>query len=133
MNSQTLRHLSNEEFKFSSDLTQKSKEESDQANSNIERRVRPLKVSRVFKKGLFFYNQRIMTLTSAPKLSYISGKVERVISLDSRTIIKQLGEKMFEITNFEPVKKFRFKTLSAADCEEWVVMLRKMVQNFVSF
>jgi len=126
------RLLSHEEHKVTSDLTQKSREENSGTFQNTERSIRNVKVSRVLKKGILLYNERILTLTSAPKLSYLSNGTEKAIELNSRTKVKQLGESYFEVITNKPVTKFRFKTFSAADCEEWVVLLQKIVQNFLS-
>lgn len=123
---------SGEESKQQSDLTCSPREENSESCNSTHRIIRDLKISRVMKKGIFYYNERILTLTSAPKLSYMSKDIEKVIKLNSHTQVKQLGSTVFEITNLNPSTKFRFKTFSEADCEDWVVKLQRIVQTYLS-
>lgn len=132
-NSQTLRrYLSIEENKMTSDYTQKSGIGESFSLSNSRKNSNCIKTGQVLKKGLIFYNERILTLTTGPRLTYISHEVEKEIELNQTTSVRQLNTNMFEITNYYPTTKLKFKTVSDNDCEEWVLMLQKAVQAIAS-
>jgi hypothetical protein len=131
MNSQNIRKfLSNDEIKFGSDLTNQYSKEGESANASNFSKV--IKSGKIMKKGLIFYNERVMSLTSTPRLYYISGEVEKEIDLNMTTVVRQMGEKAFEITNYYPTTTIKFKTHTSAECEEWVVLIQKSIQNVCS-
>ena len=118
--------LSNEEFKMSSNLTKHSKEEESENYSQKEHKTSfCLKSSKIEKKGIFFFNERILTLKANSRLSYISHGIEKEIDLNPTTSVRQVTEFKFEITNHHPTTKYLFRTQSCADCEDWVLLIKR--------
>ena len=133
LNSQGIRRfLSNEELKITSDLTKNSRDGESGSMVNFGKNSRGVKSSKVLKKGLFFFNERVLTLTATPRLYYTSHGVDKEIDLNPTTSIRQLTNNQFEITNYYPTTRYRFKTTSEYDCEDWVVTLKKSVQTILS-
>lgn len=85
-----------------------------------------VKTGKVEKKGMIFFNERTLTLTSSPRLFYVSHGSERTIDLNPTTMVKQLPSSKFEITNYYPTTKYVFKAESESECEEWVLMLKNI-------
>lgn len=134
LNSNNMRRMlsgSNEEFKVTSDLTKFSKEESGTL-SNGAKYSKPLKTGKLYKKGMFFYNERVVTLSSTPRLFYVSHGVEKEIDLNPTTCIKQVMFNQFEIINYYPTTKYRFKTTTESECEEWIIYIKKAIQTIIS-
>ena len=104
------RFLSNEEFKATSDLTKFSKEgEYMSSLDSAQRNPAIIRSSKIEKKGIFFFNERVLTLTSTPKLMYLSKNVEKEIDLNPTTSIRQVAPTKFEITNYYPTTKYLFR------------------------
>jgi len=125
--------ISNDEFKFWSDLTnQNSKEYDSQSVSNFSKSPRYIKEGIIKKKGIFFFNERNLYLTPAWRLYYAKNEVEKEIDLNPTTTVRQVGYDQFEITNYYPTTNVRFKTENERDCEEWVIAIQKAIQNLYS-
>lgn len=127
LNSNTVKRFwSTDEFKISSESPKNSNQgESGNLSSPDNMSSFVVKTGKVDKKGMFFFNERTLTLTSSPRLSYISHGSERTIDLNPTTMVKQLPNSKFEITNYYPTTKYTFKAESELECEEWVLMLKK--------
>lgn len=94
---------------------------------NLERYSRVIKSERVAKKGILFYNERVLTLIAAPRLSYLSNGIEKEIDLNPTTSICKPSVKTFEIINYYPTLKFKFRTKTEEECDEWVSILQKTI------
>ena len=127
------RYLSNEEFKVTSDLTKFSKEgESWTSSVSVEKNSFIIRSGKIEKKGIFFFNERILTLTSAPRLSYLSHNEDKEIDLNPTTAIRQVSPIKFEITNYYPTTKYLFRANNEKECEDWVVNIKRAIQQIIS-
>jgi hypothetical protein len=116
LNSNTLKKfLSNDDFKFSSESpSPKYSNYGESGILSVPEYVNSylVKTSKVAKKGMIFYNERILTLTTSSRLSYESHGYEKVIDLNPTTTIRQITNTKFEITNYYPTTKYLFRTNS---------------------
>eukprot|EP00343_Euplotes_focardii_P000495 CAMPEP_0205799790 /NCGR_PEP_ID=MMETSP0205-20121125/1210_1 /ASSEMBLY_ACC=CAM_ASM_000278 /TAXON_ID=36767 /ORGANISM="Euplotes focardii, Strain TN1" /LENGTH=246 /DNA_ID=CAMNT_0053061753 /DNA_START=1185 /DNA_END=1925 /DNA_ORIENTATION=+ len=127
------RFLSNEEFKVSSDMTKFSKDNESRTSSySVLKNSNWIKSAKVEKKGIFFFNERVLTLTSSPRLFYMSHGVEKEVDLNPTTAVRQVSITKFEITNYYPTTKYLFRTSNGQECGQWVVTIKKAIQQIIS-
>ena len=126
INSQVFKRItSNEDLKCLYDPAIQSKDDS--ISNNLEKYSKIIKTGNIFKKGILFFNERVLTLIAIPKLYYISNGVEKIIDLNPTTTVKRINAKSFEIINYYPDIKFKFRTRKESECEEWVSILQNTV------
>jgi len=137
------RLISDDYTKRASDFTKFSKEDESGTSSSQEHRNTTvvLKSSQIHKKGIFFFNERTLTLESSKKrnsfgsslsLYYISKGTKKEIDLNVTTAVRQVTGVKFEITNYYPTTKYIFRTKTEDECESWILTIKKAIQQLVS-